>query len=123
MVSNLALPVVLQRSNVIQARTLIGKVNDFTIVIGDTGHGPGCLVFCGFAGAKRSDGKYHGKYRFSLVPENEECGHYLRFDSLPGVGEVVEDTTVHVDKPITFIPTCDTDLIAEGPSNGCNGNN
>ncbi len=58
-------PAAIEKSQISELVKLKGKANAARLSIADEGYDPGHLQFCGFAGARGADLRYHGVFRFS----------------------------------------------------------
>lgn len=59
------IPATIEKSQISELAKLKGKANASQLSIGGQVYDPGQLQFCGFAGTRRSDKRYHGLFRFT----------------------------------------------------------
>lgn len=90
-------PAVITKADITPTGALKGRVNALSLTVGDATRPARSVVFCGFAGARAPDGKYHGVYRFAPADPKAE---YQTFTTLPNVmtespcGQESEDSNV-----------------------------
>lgn len=60
----ITVPATIDKDQISPLGELKGKANAKAITIGGEDHDPGHLQFCGFAGARGPDKRWHGVFRF-----------------------------------------------------------
>lgn len=66
-------PAVIDKADITPTHALVGRVNNAPCVIGDVEYAAGTLVFLDFMGARKDDGRYHGRHCFGKHPANTPC--------------------------------------------------